>query len=229
MQRRTMSQGTTPRRRLLAGASIALLVLAAAVAVGCGGSETKRPRGPTPAQIAARRRQMALGAQTFAKKCALCHTLGGKVAHPTFIESPIPNLDEVKPQLAYVRQRIEEGGFDMPTLSGELTPAQARAVVAYVAEVAGRNVAIGAASADQAAGQQVFQAHCQSCHAIAGRAATGRPAYPGTDFDKVRPSVTLIEHQVRRGIREEMPSFRGKLTAAQIEAVAHYVNAVAGR
>jgi cytochrome c6 len=230
MQRITMSDGTTPRRRRLALALVAVLALAAtAVAMGCGGSGTKRPSGPTPAQIAARKREMTLGAQVFAKKCALCHTLAGKVAHPTFIESPIPNLDEVKPKLAYVRRRIEEGGFDMPTLSSELNASQARAVVAYVAEVAGRNVAVGASSADQASGQQVFQAHCQSCHAIAGRAATGTPAYPGTDFNNVRPSVKLIEHQVRRGIRDEMPSFRGKLTDAQLEAVARYVNAVAGR
>jgi cytochrome c6 len=230
MHAREMSGGTALRRRRPALALIAAVALAAAtVAAGCGGSGTKRPSGPSKAQIAAHNRQMALGARTFAKKCALCHTLAGKVAHPTFIESPIPNLDEVKPKLAYVRERIENGGFDMPTLANELTPAQADAVVAYVAETAGRNVAVGASSADQAAGQQVFAAHCQRCHSIAGRAATGRPGYPGTDFDKVRPSVKLIENQVRRGIRTEMPSFKGKLTDAQIEAVAHYVNAVAGQ
>lgn len=230
MDRMMRSDGTTLRRRWLVPALLAVLAFAAAgVATGCGGSGTKRPRGPTPAQIAAHRRLMALGAQAFAKKCALCHTLAGKVAHPTFVESPIPNLDEVKPKLAYVKKRIEEGGFDMPTLANELTAAQARAVIAYVTEVSGRNVAIGASTADQALGQQMFQAHCQSCHAIAGRRVTGTPPFPGTDFDNVRPSVKLIENQVRRGIRGEMPSFRGKLTDAQIEAVAHYVNAVAGR
>jgi cbb3-type cytochrome c oxidase subunit III len=229
MDRTTTSDGAALQRlRLLA----ALLAALALVAVGCGGSgeqKTTKPRGPTPAQLAAHRRQLALGAQVFAKHCGNCHTIAGKVAHPSFIESPIPNLDEVKPKAPYIRQRVETGGFDMPSLQGELSAAERSAVIAYVAEISGRNVAAGASTADQALGEQVFLGHCQRCHAIAGRAATGSPNYPGTNFNDVRPSVKLIMNQVRRGINEEMPSFRGTLTAAQIEAVAHYVNAAAGR
>lgn len=216
------------RRLPLAAALLAALALAATGCGGSGGTKTK-PRGPTPAQIAAHKRQLALGAQTFAKRCATCHTLGDRVAHPTFIESPIPNFNEVKPKLPYVRERIENGGFDMPTLKGEMSAAEADAVIAYVAEASGRNVDVGASSADQATGEQVFRSNCQVCHSIAGRVATGHPPFPGTNFNNVRPSVKLIMNQVRRGIREEMPSFAHKLTAAQIEAVAHYVNAVAGR
>jgi cbb3-type cytochrome c oxidase subunit III len=224
----TKPDGATLRRLALA----ALLALATAAA-GCGGSGSgagaKTSTGPSAAQRAAQARQMAAGAQVFAKKCALCHTLAGKVAHPSYEESPIPNLDEVKPKASYVRARATSGGFDMPSLQSELTAAQMTAVVAYVASASGRNVAVGSSSVDTASGEQLFRSHCQSCHAIAGRPATGHPAYPGTSFSEVRPSVRMIVNQVRRGIKEEMPSFRRKLTAAQIEAVAHYVNAVAGR
>ncbi len=34
--------------------------------------------------------------------------------------------------------------------------------------------------------------------------------------------------QALRGIPDEMPSFRGKLSSAQLQAVAAYVNATAG-
>ena len=226
---RTRTLDAAALRRLTLAALVALVTAAA----GCGGSGTsghrKTSTGPTPAQRAAQARQMTLGAQAFAARCALCHTLGGKVAHPSFIESPIPNLDEVKPKAAYVRARVTGGGFDMPSLEHELSPTQMDAVVAYVTAISGRNVAVGASSADVSSGEQVFRSHCQGCHAIAGRPSNGAPTYPGTDFDSVRPSVAMVLARIRRGIKDEMPSFRGKLTAAQMQAVAHYVNAVAGR
>jgi cbb3-type cytochrome c oxidase subunit III len=211
-----------------------LVAACAALGAGCGGSS--RPAGSarahttTTARPAFAASQVALGERVFAKHCALCHTIGDRVAHPSFEESPIPNFNQVKPKPAYIRARVEGGGIDMPSITGELKPGQLEAVIAYVATAAGRDVEAGRdPGASASLGQQVFQGNCQGCHAIAGRPMNGRPHYPGTDFDNVRPSAALVMRQVRRGIPEEMPSFRRRLTAAQIRAVALYVTETAGR
>jgi cbb3-type cytochrome c oxidase subunit III len=215
-------------------ATACVLLLVLALAGGCGsGDSSKRDEAAAAARARARAAQqarlMAAGRGVFDKKCALCHTIEGRTAHPTFIESPIPNLDEVKPRAEYVHERVERGGFDMPTISSELSPRQFDAVVAYVAGVAGSRVADPGASAQQlAAGEQVFRGNCQRCHSIGGRSATTRPQFPGTDFNRVKPSEQLVMRQALRGIPEEMPSFRAKLSRAQLEAVAAYVSSTAG-
>ncbi len=223
-------------RRATAGVLLLTLGLAL-LAAGCGSDAAARKRAADEARARAHAalvaRQAAAGRGVFARNCASCHTIEGHVAHPTFVESMIPNLDEVKPRAGYVAQRIENGGFDMPSFSSELKPEQIAEVVAYVTTIGGSRV--HATSAGQASaiaqGQQVFAANCARCHSIAGRPATNRPpaGYPGTDFNDVTPSETMVVRQVLRGIRGEMPSFRRRLTAAEIQAVAAYVTATAGR
>jgi len=211
--------------------AFALLLLLALVA-GCG-SDSSRNDAAARARAAARQqaqhaRLVAAGRSVFAQHCASCHTMEGRVAHPTFIESTIPNLDEVRPEAPYVRERVRIGGFDMPSLETELSEREFDAVVAYVVDVAGRRVAEPQADAHQLAlGRQVFDQHCQSCHGIDGRRATGRPQFPGTDFNRVKPSEEFVIRQALRGIEGSMPSFRGKLTRAQLEAVAAYVTTTA--
>jgi cbb3-type cytochrome c oxidase subunit III len=212
-----------------------MLLLVVALAAGCGGdtkgggtTSTARTHTVDPAVQA---RLLASGQRIFDKHCASCHTLAGKKAHPTFIESPIPNLDEVKPRVEYVEERARLGGFDMPGFANELSAAQVRAVAAYVAAIGGRNVK-DTSPQDGAAlslGQQVFGEHCASCHSIDGRKAAGGETFPGTDFNRVEPSQHMVVERVTSGIKEEMPSFRGKLSAAEIHAVAVYVTATAGR
>jgi cbb3-type cytochrome c oxidase subunit III len=210
-----------------------VLLLVLALAGGCGSDSSKRDDAAAAARARARAarqaRLVAAGRSVFAKHCALCHTLEGRVAHPTFIESPIPNLDEVKPQADYIRDRVETGGFDMPGFQSELSPADFDAVVAYVAGVAGSRIVDPGASAQQLAmGEQVFRGNCQRCHAIGGRRATSRPTFPGTDFNRVKPSEQLVLRQILRGIGEAMPSFRGRLTREQLRAVAAYVTTTGG-
>lgn len=214
---------------------IAALALAAAAVSGCGG-ESAREKAARAAAVARARAQarqvrlVAAGRPVFVKHCASCHTIEGHTAHPTFIESPIPNLDEVKPRVEYVGTRVETGGFDMPSIKQELKEGELEAVVAYVAEASGRNIVLPRVEASVLAqGEQVFRQNCQRCHGIAGRRRTSEPTFPGTEFNFVRPSERLVIHQVLSGIREEMPSFRGKLSSAQIHAVAAYVTATAGR
>ena len=213
-----------------------LLVLSLAlVASGCGSDVAKRRQQQEAARARAHAalvaRQVVAGRGVFDKHCASCHTIEGHVAHPSFVESPIPNLDEVKPRAEYVNERVDQGGFDMPTLNQELTPAQLADVVAYVANIAGSRVqdTSGSEAAALAQGQQVFAANCARCHGIAGHARTTEPQFPGTDFNKVKPSQRMVIERVTRGIQEEMPSFRRSLTPAEIHAVAVYVTATAGR
>jgi cbb3-type cytochrome c oxidase subunit III len=224
------------RDRVVRQRALAACLLAACTAMGaagCGGGGSKsssKPHTTTVARPAVDARLAPAGAQVFAKHCANCHSIGDRISHPSFVESPIPNFNEVKPKPDYIRARVEGGGIDMPTLTSELSPAQIKAVIAYVATASGRDIEAGRdPSASLSLGEQVFRANCQACHTIAGRPMTGRPPYPGTDMNAVRPSAELVMRLVRRGIPDEMPSFRRKLTDAQIRAVALYVTSTAGR
>lgn len=212
-------------------ATACVLLLILALAGGCGSDNSKEDAAASARARAAARhaRLVAAGRPVFVRHCASCHTIEGRVAHPTFIESPIPNLDEVKPRVPYIRERVESGGFDMPSISGELSEPQFDAVVTYVADVSGSRIAEpDADAAELAMGARVFTSNCARCHGIAGRRRTGEPTYPGTDFNLVKPSERLVMAQILRGIPEAMPSFRNRLTRAQLHAVAAYVTATAG-
>ncbi len=226
-------KGDDPVRR--ATACVLLVLGLALLATGCGSDAARRRQEQAAARARAHAalvaRQVVAGRGVFDRTCASCHTIEGHVAHPSFVESPIPNLDEVKPRAEYVVERVNNGGFDMPTLTNELSSAQIAEVAAYVANIGGSRVkdtSAGEASA-LAQGQSVFADNCARCHGIAGKPRTSRPQWPGTDFNLVKPSQRMVVERVTRGIPEEMPSFRRKLTAAEIHAVAVYVTATAGR
>ena len=75
-------------------------------------------------------------------------------------------------------------------------------------------------------GREVFaDAGCAGCHTLAD---AGASAKVGPDLDRLRPSVSRIVRQVKRGGRG-MPAFEHKLSEAEIVAVAQYVDGVAGR
>ena len=77
--------------------------------------------------------------------------------------------------------------------------------------------------ADIAAGRTVFlEAGCSACHTLADAGATGRV---GPNLDAANPSLQTVVDRVSNGLGA-MPSFRGRLSAAQIEDVAAYVSAV---
>ena len=77
-----------------------------------------------------------------------------------------------------------------------------------------------------AAGSAVFaSAGCSGCHTLKAAGATGTI---GPDLDDLRPSAAVVAGIVRSG-GGAMPSFSGKLSDAQITAVAAYVSSVAGR
>jgi uncharacterized membrane protein len=76
------------------------------------------------------------------------------------------------------------------------------------------------------AGKAVFlSAGCGSCHTLADARGSG---IIGPNLDAAKPSQELVTERVTNGMGA-MPSFRSKLTPAQIQAIAAYVSTVAGR
>ena len=213
-----------PRLSLAALACIALL------AAGCGTGGVAQG-GSTQA-----------GKALFTAKCASCHTLGaagasGKIG---------PNLDEafaamrgsgrdthfeestirqvVADQIKYPAQRDE--GVNMPA---DLVKGSAvDDVAAYVASVAGTKSSLAAATSGGTTstnGKTVFRSECASCHTLA---AAGTHGTVGPNLDQLKPPFARVKRQVING-GAIMPAFKGKLTDAQITAVAKYVAANAGK
>jgi mono/diheme cytochrome c family protein len=112
--------------------------------------------------------------------------------------------------------------FAGPSLIGAKTSS-----VGGQSTVSGQSKASGQSNGgSQTAGSAVFaSAGCSSCHTLKAAGATGTI---GPDLDQLRPSAATVAGIVRSG-GGAMPSFSGKLSDAQISAVAAYVSGVAGR
>ena len=76
-----------------------------------------------------------------------------------------------------------------------------------------------------AEGKQVFTQNCGGCHTLKDAGTTGSV---GPDLDELKPPKATVVRQVNNG-GGPMPAFKGKLTPAQIDAVATYVSTVAGQ
>lgn len=85
-----------------------------------------------------------------------------------------------------------------------------------------------AATAEQAPtadpGEAVFSSSCASCHTLAAAGASGAV---GPNLDERRPDAATVSAIVTAG-SGAMPSFAGRLSEAEIEAVAQYVATTAG-
>ena len=193
----------------------ALLALATALlAAGCGTG------GISKSGDASR------GKQLFLSKCSGCHTLADAGSHGT----QGPNLDDAfKPSRdqgfkeetiqQVVKQQID---LAIPPMPAKLvTGADADAVAAYVASVAGKAVA----SKTSTSGKDIFTANCGSCHTLKDAGTSGTT---GPNLDQLKPALARVQKQVTNG-GAVMPAFKGTLTPAQIAAVAKYVASVAGR
>jgi len=94
------------------------------------------------------------------------------------------------------------------------------AAASYSGTAAGKSGAAGPPS-----GSAVFaSAGCGNCHTLKAAGTTGTI---GPNLDQLRPTVATVSQIVRTG-SGEMPSFSGKLSEAEIAAVATYVSTVAG-
>lgn len=214
---------------------IAALIAAATPVVGCGGSSddgaTATQAKPPRVDPAKQARMLAIGKRVFAEHCHSCHGLLGKPRTTPVIEFEAPRFDDVKPTPAYVRRRIREGGIGMQSFEGELTAREVEGIVTYVATVSGRNVDDDSADATDAdtlaTGESLFQQNCARCHGIAGSAMKGRPGYPGTDFNFVKPGQRFVIRSMHVGLEGAMPSFTKALDRSQMRAIAAYVTSIA--
>jgi mono/diheme cytochrome c family protein len=82
----------------------------------------------------------------------------------------------------------------------------------------------GGGEVSAAAGKDVFESNCATCHTLADAGATGSV---GPDLDDLKPDAETVKNQVTNG-GGGMPAFGGQLSEAQIESVATYVSSVAG-
>jgi mono/diheme cytochrome c family protein len=105
-------------------------------------------------------------------------------------------------------------------------------VAAYVASVAGQSgfttSSGGSLSSLGTNGEAIFKSKlvgCAGCHTLAAAGSTGTT---GPNLDQLSPSMAAVVKQVTNG-GGVMPAFGGKLSPAQIQAVAKYVSSSAGK
>ena len=162
------------------------------------------------------------GKTLFVQKCGGCHTLAAAGSHGV----TGPNLDDA---FKYSRDQgfkevtIEQVVRDQIELAVPPMPqnlvrgADADAVAAYVASVAGKAVAGGKTATS---GKDIFTANCGSCHTLKDAGTSGNV---GPNLDQLKPAEPRVQRQVING-GGAMPAFKGVLTDAQITAVAKYVS-----
>lgn len=229
------------KRGYRVGALGAGLAAVALLAAGCGTGG---------AASAGQRADVQSGQQLFTQSCGICHALSAAGTSGTIG----PDLDnafaasviEGYPQSAIenvVLDQIRLGSGEVATYTnGKLgnfkvqTPMPANIVkgqdaidvAAYVASVAGQSgfTTGGGFASLGTDGAAIFKgAGCAGCHTLAAAGATGTT---GPNLDQLKPSTSVVAHQVMVG-GGLMPAFKGKLTPAQIQAVAKYVSSSAGK
>jgi len=224
------------RRPHRVGVLWAGLAAVALLAAGCGtGGVAKGAQRPDTNN----------GQQLFSQSCAACHTLQAAGATGTIG----PNLDNAFAadrkdgypdssieNVVLDQIRLGSGPIATYTTNKKFTPQttmpanlfkgqDAIDVAAYVASVAGVGGFAAAPGNVGTNGAAIFKANCSSCHTLAAAGATGTV---GPNLDQLKPAMAVVVHQVTNG-GAIMPAFKGKLSAAQIQAVAKYVSSSAGK
>jgi mono/diheme cytochrome c family protein len=83
----------------------------------------------------------------------------------------------------------------------------------------------GGAAAPAPSGKALFASSgCAGCHTLADAGASGTV---GPDLDQLAPDAATVAAAVQSG-SGAMPAFEGRLSEAEIQAVAHYVASSAG-
>jgi mono/diheme cytochrome c family protein len=224
-------------RRALLGVALLLAVLGG----GCG-------TGGLAAEGSA-----SQGQPLFNEKCGGCHTLRAAGTQGQIG----PNLDDAFAQARedgvgestireVVRRQIQypapaDVSVAVPPMPKNLVEGDdADSVATYVASVAANEEAPvaapppappppagggGGGSGGAEDGKAIFSSNCASCHTLAAADASGTI---GPNLDEAKPDEALVRERVTNGMGV-MQSFKGKLTDAQIAAVAKFVSENAGQ
>jgi len=188
------------------------------------------------------------GKELFKQGCGSCHTLAdagttgaiGPNLDYAFLQSRKDGLGEdtilqvVRDQMAYAVTKPSTGAPGMPR--DIFTGQDADDVATYVASVAGLDASgqiINPANPPKptppggaADGKTIFAtAGCTGCHTLKAAGSTGTV---GPNLDEAKPPKELVIDRVTNG-KGGMPSFKGQLSDAQIQAVATYVSENAGK
>jgi cbb3-type cytochrome c oxidase subunit III len=188
------------------------------------------------------------GKELFKQGCGSCHTLAdagttgtiGPNLDYAFVQSRIDGLGQsviqqvVRDQMAYAITKPSTGAPGMPR--NIFTGQDAEDVASYVASVAGLDASgqpLDPANPPKPTGpggttdgKTIFAtAGCTGCHTLA---AAGSHGTVGPNLDQAKPSKALVIDRVTNG-KGGMPSFKGQLSDAQIQAVATYVSENAGK
>ena len=216
------------------------LAAAALLASGCGAGAVASAGG-TP--------DTTNGQHLFTSACGTCHTLAAAGTSGTigpnldnafaasvkegYPQSVIENvvLDQIRlgsgpgPIATYSNGKL--GNFKVQTqMPANIVKGQdALDVAAYVASVAGQSGYTTSASFASFGtnGEKIFKgAGCGGCHTLAAAGASGTV---GPNLDQLASTLTvaIVAQQVTNG-GAVMPAFKGKLSPAQIQAVAKYVS-----
>ena len=171
------------------------------------------------------------GQKLFSPNCGGCHTLAAAGTSGTIG----PNLDDAfrsDRKQGFKDSTIENVVLDQiriaaPPMPRNIVKGQdAQDVAAFVAAVAGTGSANTKPPSQLGTdGKTIFQAECSSCHTLA---AAGSHGTIGPNLDQLKPTEPIVKHQVEVG-GGVMPAFKGKLTDAQITAVATFVATSAGK
>lgn len=111
-----------------------------------------------------------------------------------------------------------------------MRPVRVRALagVLALAILAGPTLAADEAAAQLALGRQLFQQGatpaCALCHTLKDAGSEGAI---GPVLDELKPDAQRVLTALRNGIGQ-MPSFAGKLSEAQLAALARYVSVASG-
>jgi cytochrome c6 len=115
----------------------------------------------------------------------------------------------------------------------DVHPSAARGVaLSTILLIAGMPLASNAGDSDAQArmelGRKIFTQtaapQCGVCHTLSDAGTTGEI---GAKLEELKPDAARVANAVRDGVGV-MPSYRGKLTDEQIQAVAYYVSRATG-
>jgi cbb3-type cytochrome c oxidase subunit III len=183
------------------------------------------------------------GKTLFQQKCAGCHALAAVGSTATigpnlddsfaqaradgFKESAIANIvhDQIRFAGQYATKENDPGYLKANMPRNLVTGQDADDVAAFVAANAGLSGFAVTQTISGTNGKDIFKSQCASCHTLKDAGTTGTI---GPNLDQLKPPFAVVQNQVIHG-GGVMPAFKGKLTDAQIKAVAKYVSDNAGK